>query len=187
MKLINRSPYNTRVLRAAVTAAMRTNYDGLAPLWWQKLRVYVVLVGTRAPVSGSPGSPGRLGPQFGTVCIRVPKLTGDEWHQIIRDEPNGTALTTEQVASAAMIELIDGRQRNGVFAPDQKYLRKLPKVVPLRIVTPKPKRDAVRERYERVLELERNWMRKVKHAQTRLKTVRKRRRYYEKKHNLKEA
>jgi hypothetical protein len=144
--------------------------------------VYVITAGARTPVTG------RTAPQFGAIVIRVPKLTGDEWHQILRDEPNGTALTTKKLAGLAMEELMDGNQAVGKFIPDARYLRKLPVVVPLRIVKPPtPPRDPVRARYERVLELERNWVRKVKHAQTRLKTVRKRRRYYEKKHNLKEA
>jgi len=186
VKLINQSPYDTWVLRGAVQAAMRTNYDGHRPShpphWWKTLKVYVITAGARTPVTG------RTAPQFGAIVIRVPKLTGDEWHQILRDEPNGTALTTKKLAGLAMEELMDGNQAVGKFIPDARYLRKLPVVVPLRIVKPPtPPRDPVRARYERVLELERNWVRKVKHAQTRLKTVRKRRRYYEKKHNLKEA
>jgi hypothetical protein len=63
---------------------------------------------------------------------------------------------------------------------DPKALRGLPAYIPLKILKPKLQRDRVQERHDRVIELEKVWLRKQKLAATKVRQYRQRRRYYEK-------
>ena len=178
MRLINRSPYETRHLRRVVVAVGHAAFDG-EPIWWKQLKVYVVLSGARVTKFN-------LGPRSGSVYIRVQKLTGDEWHQIARNTTEGRSLTTAKLAALVRAQLEQGPGLGGSWVVDPKHLSRLPLVVRLRTVKPKKEqspplpRDLLQERYARVLELEASWVRKQKLAGTKVKGYRKRRRYYEK-------
>lgn len=170
MKLINDSPYDTRVLRSIAVAVYRwlRKIEGRKAPGWETMALHV---GTRAEKAGSEW----LG------YIQVPKLTGDEWHQAARGVTDGAAYTSERFARRVCWWLMRA-YGSRVFSEviDPKVLRRLPQFVPLKVVKPKPARDQVQERYERTLELERSWVRKCKLAQTKLKKVRLKRRRYEK-------
>lgn len=170
MHLINQSPYNTRVLRRAAVAAYRSLGWKDPPPWWKRLRIYVVPAGAHLPEL-------QFGPSLGQIYVRVPKLTGNEWHQTLRDVADANTLTTEKFAVQIKSQI---SRANVSWAVDAKWLKHLPIVVPLKQMKSAPVRDLLGERYVRTVELERAWLRKQKLAGTKVKLYRVKRRYYEK-------
>ena len=173
MKLTNRSPYDARVLRRCFTAARRwlgvftPDYKNVLVV--ERRNPHLRLVGLEYD---------EMGPGW---VMRLPKLTGNEWHHAARGIEDGDALTCRRVVQG----IANGHARHraswveGTDIPD-KVLKKLPVFVPMKVTPEKPKPDRVAERYTRVVELERAWLRKQKLATTKVKLYRKRRRRYEK-------
>lgn len=167
MRLINRSPYDTRTLRQVLVRCLRyvkrQQIVEFGRSWTRD--VLVLTVGARIPKNTTA---------FG--ILRVPKLTGNEWHLIARGQIEG-AFTTADFAEQALHVVW---QTTATVAFLTTYLKDLPKIVPLKISKASVSRDVVQERYRRTLELERDWMRKQKLAGTKVKYYRTKRKYYEK-------
>ncbi len=177
MHLDNRSPYDTRHLRRVAVRAFHSlseknkSWLKLPRPWWRNLKIHVVLTGAHIPKFN-------FGRESGHVYVRVPKLTGDEWHQITRDSEDGRALLTQDFANIVRAQICDPLDS---FAVDPYWLRKLPKVVPLKHVNPKaPPRDALQVKWERAVLYEKSWIRKQKLAGTKVKSYRRKRIMYEK-------
>jgi hypothetical protein len=181
MRLINHSPYDTRVLRRCVVAAYREFAEAnLRGAWWRMLQVHVVLAGTRNSIVLRRGREDR-------IILRVPKLTGHEWVYLTRqangegppsdDDPHAPLRSVDvwHFAGAEFAEHLHSRFRMGVRA-----LPGVPPLVPLRVARPVAPRDRVQERYARVLALEKTWTRKIKLAQTKVRAYKRKRQYYEK-------
>lgn len=132
----------------------------------------------------------------GMVLI-LPKLHGREFVAQLRAQHGGTgttehhALLSETVAHAfqdAVLSsygwVLPGKSANlNVAVRLAMKRRKVPTHVPLRIIKPKEDvpRDIIQERFQRVLELEQKWQRKLKLAQTKLKKIRQKKKHYTKK------
>lgn len=181
MRIKNESPYDTRVLRRIVCWTYRwlaSNYG--VGHWWKLLTFYVLPAGVREPQMHAP-----------SLLMRSAKLRGTEWIALTRQYHGapadellripGRGVSSDEVATYAfqLMMALYGQSVRGRFLP--QLPKTFPTLVPLRTARPAaPKRDVVRERHARVLELERTWTRKIKLAQTKLKKLRQRRRYYEK-------
>ena len=184
MHLKNQSHYDTMTMRRIVVWERRwlyRNYGDRVGSRHPPLVIHVLPAGARIPVHQKAGE----------VVLRTTKLTGMEWisltkqiHGAPRDELwriPGRAMLSAEFALAAFDLLCSwyGLNVRGRVLPELPS--EFPVLVPLRVVRPPtPQRDVVRERYLRVLGLEKVWQRRSKLAQTKLKKLRARRRYYEK-------
>jgi len=176
MHLINQSPYDSRALRQIVTAARRYilkyGRQGFIPFhWWKNLILRVLVAGAREP-DLEPG-------QAMGAIVRVPKLTGNEWHQIARQQVDDGFTPLEFFRR--VVNEVWGAPMDADAGPYLDRLqKKLGVVIPLKVAKPKPPPDQLTVRFRRVVELEARWLRKQKLAATKVKAYRVKRRYYEK-------
>jgi len=176
MRLINESPYDSRALRQIATAARRYilkyGRQGFTPFhWWKNLTIRVLVAGAHEP-DLSPGQ--TLG-----AIVRVPKLTGNEWHQLARQQVDDAFTPLEffrRIVNEVWSAPMDADA--GVFL--DRLHKKIGVVVPLKVQRTKPQPDRLAERFRRVIELEAHWLRRQKLAATKVKSYRVKRRYYEK-------
>ena len=198
MKLTNTSAYHTATLRRIFTVTVKALCAA-----YHTSRVFDVRVLAeegRKHLHWSWDTKQRPAiPAF--LRLTLPKLTGAEFIPLLRQQHGGED-TTKNVDHAALrstdVAMIVQQIASSFYGwrPVGSWNRqpelsvraalvkaKVPQYIPLRIRTP-PKeegpRDIVSERYERVLELETKWKTKQKLAQTKLKTLRLKRRHYEK-------
>lgn len=197
MRIVNLTPWDTKVLRKIVLAAYgcivgRSNVRHGEQWWWSR-GVFVFL-----PHRGSGKIPPGKHPR-GTEkdwIFRLPNPHGLSWVARTREQYNQTLSAEEilqiphrppscvEVGEQVFTRLVTWHgYRNSdseVFEP--QTLRGCPVLLPLQKPKPeKPKKDPVRDRYNRVLALERKWKAKAKLAETKLKKLREKRRYYERK------
>ena len=177
MKIINTSPYDTRALRSIICSVYsyvrkRSQPKGAS---WKNL-LTVVHVGARKPPGFQVG--------FDRGSIYVAGLRGTEWHEQLRGITTGNALTAERFAQGVLVML----KKTPADFHSRMLKKGTPVHVPLKALKkPKPPRNILQERYQRVLRLERAWQRKYKLAGTKLKKLKLVRRRYEKKHLLQEV
>lgn len=174
MRLINLTDYDTLVLRRIASAVERYQHGSMQRPGWKWLRIFITYAGARAPASWrSPD-----------VLIRLPKLKGDEWVHLQRQKagiesdprPGFGPPLTSWVALYVTQQMGYNWSDSFTFNPRDR----VPRLLPLKAIKPpRPKVDPRRQRYERVLILEKGWIRKLKLAQTKLRKLAKVKRYYE--------
>jgi hypothetical protein len=214
MNLRNTSPYHTPTLRklfALTFRAIKVDSNG-DPDKGFRPRILVEEGRTRVRWEWDENA------KVPTLHVKLPKLTGDEFIALFRQQHGGAvqrysnpadpkfgqtiqthgALTSERVAleaQQALYALLNIAPKAISGVPDISVRvalkkAKVPEFVPLRVRKPvreKEPRNIVDERYQRVLELEAKWMKKIKLAQTKLKKLRVKRRHYEKKFSKEQA
>lgn len=159
-RIINQSPYETKALRAVATAIGRTKQHLLNRTGGITLRV--LMAGARAPA---------LKPS--ERIVRVPKLTGNEWIAAARAVENNLGVLTNVSFANVVCDAMRWFRIDWAVRPTP-----IPLVV--REAKEPVKRDVIRQRYERVLKLEKSWARKLKLAQTKIKKLRAKAKYYQK-------
>ena len=175
MHLINKTPYDTRVLRRAVVAGRRFSIDqysvGEMPGWWKRAAIYVVLAGARDPRPASGRESFYDDKAHRNTVIRVHPPTGDEWQAALRGIAPPGVLTPKDVALAVVEQIYEVRTTRASIL-GFRYLRNHPVTVPLKVVKERPPRNLVQERYGRALALQKLWARKLKLATTKVKLYR---------------
>lgn len=162
MRVVNQTSYDTRTMRKLLTAAYAAvrKYEQPAS-WWRRLTV-TIEYGKRVTTETS----GFAYLHGGPMTLRVPRA----------------AASQQGFAETAAHELMHCYgYRHGEFydATLAAVLPDLPGEIPSKPVRPVVKIDPRASRYARVLELEKSWTRKLKLAQTKLRKLRDRRKYYE--------
>lgn len=178
MKLINKTPYNTMMLRKVITVVWR-NYNFGGSERFKGFKVHVLLSGAKSKFANKH-------------VLRLPKLNGTEWFYIKQQEshPEDVSTLREGIPNGDGPPLIwdvacRACQMLGVIISSVALTQELQKAKLPRFLTLKPIKekmappDPVRKRYANVLKLERSWVRKSKLAATKLKKLRQQRRYYE--------
>lgn len=187
----NESSYDTRTVRRIITAVYRAvaKTEGPAP-WWKTLRVYVKT--NRTAWKKRP----RYFSSEKILVLRLPKMRGTEWISLVRQQcgapaeelerTSGRAVSSRKIALTILGWFLHWHPARGSASQWRRGWRGglilpalLPTLVPLKIEKKLATTGAgglVAERYARVLEHERRWMRKLKLAQTKLRGARGRRR-----------
>lgn len=192
MKLTNTSEYHTATLRRIFVVTVRTLRER------KTIRAFDARVVIEVGRKNLRFEWQDQGVRFPTMTIMVPKLTGDEFLPLLRQQYGGSvAAANVPTAGLKSVDVAAIAQRAATLFfkwPTQDQLdiavraalikAKIPPYVPLRVRKPQKEKEPkglVEKRYERVLELEMRWNRKLKLAQTKLKKLRTKRKHYEKK------
>jgi hypothetical protein len=175
MKLRNRSAYDTKALRRVVTMVHRdlARAEGRLKSW----RWLTVVVETSRPGK-------RRGNDYHFTSGRATR----NWIMLRPPAPHrsGGATFTRTFAYTVRHELLHAYgYDHGQFVdrePDniEQIIAAVGERLPLKVVQTKPQPPVAERRYALVLEAEARWTRKLKLAQTKLRRLRTRRRYYEK-------
>lgn len=190
MRLINESAYDTQAIRKVINIAMRKTY-GLSPNIPNRVKDMHVLV-KHSRTASPRGTFDRSIPL--RLIVRPPRLNGSEFIPLLRQQHGGAQKEEHlddapgRVLGALCYQMFCRIMRQPMPWHEALFRVaefKVPVFLPLRITksesVEKPVRDIVAERHARVLLLEKGWQRKLKLAQTKIKNLRIKRRYYEKK------
>lgn len=201
MNLRNASQYDSRALRTVILAthhAVMREKTNSSPGWWDDLLIDIQTGRKNCAWEWDVASLADGSKKHRRLILVLPKLTGTEFIPLLRQQHGGrsTANVQHEALRAESVALLiqkaigvhygwkrpKGQANMLKIGVRAAFVRKhIPEFVPVRIlreVEPE-ERDIVAERYERLLELEKVWASKAKRAQTRLRTLRTKRKAYE--------
>jgi len=179
----NHSAYDTRAVRRVIQATSRAFAKRERPLpFWPRLHVRLL--------EGRSRSPQVTYESNGDLLINLPRLRGTEFIGLVRQQHGGDheacdGLSSVSLALAIQVWLFHWAGKHppwaaNVLMDSGRMLKRIPMLIPLRIIKPEPPRDRLRDKLTRTMALKKSWQRKAKLAGTKLKKLARLQKRYEK-------